>query len=228
MSSKITMAELERRLADTSAHDARVEFCEHASEAVDSSGRVLWAFGGALDMPQREGLALVCQAAGELSTATVDLYRAERWYAGAALVRQFIECEYLVYLFGQDPAHSIKWRQSTRKERLAFFKPATMCKMSNGKFRSEEYKIHCERGGHPSPMRSSLLAERTAALLGKNRYLWCDLGQHLERYWDSLILAVDALDLGRIGIIQNARSEFPRWRAKWKELDLLSTWVTIK
>src|SRR5437016_6424216 len=107
MDTEITVEELERRLADSSAHDARVEFCEHASEAIDSSGRVLWAFGCAADMPEREGLALVCQAAGELSTATVHLYRAERWYAGAALVRQFIECEYLVYLFAQDPAHSI-------------------------------------------------------------------------------------------------------------------------
>jgi hypothetical protein len=179
-------------------------------------------------MPEREGLALVSQVAGELSTATVDLYRKKRWYAGAALVRQFIECEYLVYLFAQDPAHSRKWLQSTRQQRLEFFKPASMRKMSNGKFRSEEYAIHCERGGHPSPMGSSLLAEHAATMLGKNRYLWCDLGQHLERYWDSFILAVDALDLGHVGLIRKARAEFPRWREKWRKLDLLSTWVTIK
>lgn len=226
--SEITVAEFERRVADSSAHNARVEFCEHASEAINSSGRVLWAFGCAVDMPDREGLALVSQAAGELSMATVDLYRAERWYAGAALVRQFIECEYLVYLFAQDPAHAVKWRQSTREERLDFFKPATMRTMSNGKFRSEEYASHCERGGHPSPMGSSLLAEHTATLLGKNRYLWCDLAQHLERYWDSFTLAVDALKLGHVGIVQTARAEFPSWRAKWQELDPLSTWVTIK
>src|SRR5438128_2475145 len=124
MGNEITVAELERALVDTSAHRVREEFCEQASNAVDACGRVLLAFGCGADMPEREGLALVCQAAGELSIATVALYRAERWYAGAALVRQFIECEYLVYLFAQDVGHSIKWRQSTREERLDFFKPA--------------------------------------------------------------------------------------------------------
>ncbi|MFM9995209.1 MAG: hypothetical protein ACKVU4_05345 [Phycisphaerales bacterium] len=228
MSSEITVEELKCRLADTSAHGARIEFCQQASDAIDGCGRVLWAFGAAADMPDREGLALVCQAAGELSTATVGLYREERWYAGAALVRQFIECEYLVYLFAQDRAHSVKWRQSTREERLDFFKPAAMRKLSQGKFQSDEYAIHCERGGHPSPMGSSLLAEHTWSLLGTNRYLWCDLGQHLERFWDSLMLAVDKLDLGHIAIIQTARGEFPGWRAKWKERDLLSSWVSIR
>jgi hypothetical protein len=228
MSGELTVAELERRLADTSGHGARMEFCERAADAIDACGRVLWAFGGAVDMPEREGLALVCQAAGEMATATVGLYREDHWYAGAALVRQFIECEYLVYLFGHDPAHSIKWRQSTREERLDFFKPGAMRKLSQGKFRSEEYAIHCERGGHPSPMGSSLLAEHTASLLGKNRYLWCDLGQHLERFWESFVLAVDRLNLGHIGIIQTARRDFPGWRARWKEQDLLSSWVSIK
>ena len=129
-SEEITVAELEGRLADTSAHDARVQFCEQASNAVDSCGRVLWAFGCAVDMPDRVG--------------------------------------------------------------------------------------------------SSLLAEHTTSPLGKNRYLWCDLGQQLERYGDSFVLAVDALDLGHIWIIQGARDQFPRWRAKWKELDSLSSWVSIK
>jgi hypothetical protein len=228
MSIQITAAELERWLKDTSAHAARVEFCEQTSNAVDSCGRVLWAFGCAVEIPDREGLALVCQVAGELSTAAVELYCADHWYAGAALVRQFIECEYLVYLFAQDPLHSADWRQSTREKRLDFFKPAAMRKRSQGKFQSEEYAVHCERGGHPSPMGSSLLAEHTASLLGKNRYLWCDLAQHLERFWGSFELAADTLDLGHIGIIQNARRDFPGWRARWKERDLLASWVSLR
>jgi hypothetical protein len=239
MSSEITVAELQHQLADTSAHAARVEFCERASEAVDSCGRVLWAMGCAGNMPDREGLSLACQIAGELSTATVGLYREERWYAGAALVRQFIECEYLVYLFAQDRAHAIKWRQSTREERLEFFRPGAMRKLSQGKFRSDEYAVHCEQGGHPSPMGGFLLAWKTASplaghtasWLAKNRTLriqWCDLGQHLERFWQSFVLAVDMLELGHIVIIQTARDEFPRWLAKWKERDLLSSWVSFK
>jgi hypothetical protein len=224
MSDQITAAELERWLTDTLAHAARVEFCEQTSNAVDSCGKVLWAFGCAVEVPDREGLALVCQAAGELSTATVDLYRAEHWYAGAVLLRQFIECEYLVYLFALDCSHSAKWRKSTREERLDFFRPAAMRKLTQGKFRSEEYAIHCERGGHPSPFGSSLLPEHTASLLGKNRYLWSDLAQHLERFWGSFELAVDALDLGHIGIIQSALRDFPGW----KDRDLLASWISLK
>jgi len=228
MNREIAPAELERMLEDTTAHAARVEFCQQVSQAIDSSGKVLWAFGCGVDMPDREGLALVCQAAGELSTATVSLYQAERWYAGAALVRQFIECEYLVYLFAQDPQYTIKWRQSTKEERMNFFKPANMRKMSNGKFRSEEYAIHCDRGGHPSPMGSSLLAEHTASLLGKNRYLWCDLAQHLEHYWESFTLAIDVLKLGHVGMVNQSRDSFPRWLTKWKGADLLSSCFAMK
>src|SRR6267142_946077 len=54
------------------------------------------------------------------------------------------------------------------------------------------------------------------------------LAQHLERFWSSFDRAVDTLDLGHIGIIQNARRDFPDWRVRWQELDLLSSWVSLK
>src|SRR5689334_4226559 len=48
--------------------------------------------------------AVVCMVA-ELADAAVDMAKKSRYYAVAAVVRQLIECEYLLTLFNDDLEH---------------------------------------------------------------------------------------------------------------------------
>lgn len=49
---------------------------------------------------RRRALAMVAQMGTELIGGAATLYEQEQWYAGAALVRQVIEVEYLLWLAG--------------------------------------------------------------------------------------------------------------------------------
>jgi hypothetical protein len=51
-----------------------------------------------------------------------DLIADGRHYAGAALVRQLVEVEYLAWAFETKDEESAKWLRSRREEREQFFK----------------------------------------------------------------------------------------------------------
>src|SRR6185312_12768799 len=87
---------------DDDIHDLRTIVCNTVADALQESGRRLWVFGLAIDQPHRTATALITQMGGELGKGAALLFSAKNWYAGAALVRQLVELEYLMYLFSID------------------------------------------------------------------------------------------------------------------------------
>jgi hypothetical protein len=122
------------------------------------------------------GLALVVQMGGELVSGAVALLDQHNLYAAAALVRQMVEVEYLTWAFAEDEGQAMAWVRATKQERLNMWQPRHLRARSGGRFRSTDYGGHCERGGHPTPEATMLLADhsRRAPL----EVWWLDLAQH--------------------------------------------------
>lgn len=132
---------------------------------------------------------VVCMAA-ELAEAAADMAGKKRYYAVGALVRQLIECEYLLTLFGDDLEHARRWRESTPDEVRQEFTPARMRRLTG--FADQEYWNHCATGGHPAPKGARLLEKLDPARQSwpySAAELLIDLGLHLHRVWK----AIDAL-----------------------------------
>lgn len=143
-------------------------------------------------MPFR-GLAMVASMSAELADAAVAMVAKRRYYAVGAVIRQLIECEYLLVLFNEDLDHARRWSESSPAEIRKSFSPKQMRTLT-GKFSNEEYWGHCDTGGHPAPKGARLLEK-----LDPMRRSWpvsaaelsIDLGLHLRRIWkaiDSLLV----------------------------------------
>jgi hypothetical protein len=202
--------------------------------AIDS-----WLGGGKVtDTERREefgeaftafrGVATVVCMAAELAEAAVIMAEKNRCYAVGAVIRQLIECEYLLTLFNEDPDHACRWVQSTPDEVRESFTPAKMRKLT-GAFSNEEYWDHCSTGGHPAPKGARLLEK-----LDPRRQSWpysaaemaTDLGLHLQRIWK----AVDALLVKHHARYDRVRSDQRRqaeeaW-TRWQEADPLVAALT--
>jgi len=128
-------------------------------------------------------VSLLLRIAGQLISASTDLFDDGRHYAAAALLRQLVEVEYLAWAFETRDSDAERWLRSTVEERRDFFSPAKLRKAAQGKFRSQDYGHHCEMGGHPVPRSATLLdaSEVTSQLL------LSDLLGHTGRIWDHLL-----------------------------------------
>jgi hypothetical protein len=133
-------------------------------------GRLLHAHGniigtGRIDGTSTRGngddevvaVGALLQISGELALPSVRMLSTGEHYAGAALVRQIVEVEYLMWAFASNRAEAAKWLNSTREERHRFFRPTRLRDMSNGRFKHKDYEHHCEMGGHPVPRSLSLI-----------------------------------------------------------------------
>lgn len=107
------------------------------------------------------GVATVAQIGRELSGATVDLLQAGHLYAASALTRQLVEVEYLAHAFAHDHGVAAGWLPADRKERLAFWTPAAVRKRADGAFPAEDYRRHCDLGGHPTTEERQLLPDHS-------------------------------------------------------------------
>lgn len=171
------------------------EFVEAVVGELDSLARQIWAFG--LAEGPRRALATVAQMGAELAHGAATLYAAERWYSGAALVRQIIEVEYVLFLFAEDDTEPHRWLTASPEEARGFFSAGAMRERSRGRFRAEEYSIHCENGGHPRPRGHFHLRDHLTVLTGEPLELlnpavqWIDLAQHVERMWGNYERAVN-------------------------------------
>jgi hypothetical protein len=165
-----------------------------AATELDGLAAQVWAFG--LAEGARRALAIVAQMGAELAVGASQLYDAQRWYAGAALVRQLIEVEYLLFLFATDPGEPGRWINASKDDVRSMFSPAVMRERSGGRFRSTEYSVHCEMGGHPRLQGHVLLREHNILTLPDSlealaRPLqWVDLAQHVERMWAHYVASV--------------------------------------
>jgi len=128
-------------------------------------------------------LGSVMQMCGELGVASANMLSNKEYYAGAALLRQIVEIEYLTWTFEKGHADINKWINSSDKERMKTFSPAQLRKNSKGRFLQEDYKNHCEKGGHPVPKGIPLLGGKAH---GDAQLLLVDLLLHCWRTWDQV------------------------------------------
>ena len=155
------------------------------AEELDGLAAQVWAFGMAEGA--RRGVAIVAQMGAELAVGATQLYSAHRWYAGAALVRQLIEVEYLLFLFATDDHEPERWLNASDADAKKTFSPAQMRERSAGRFLVDEYQTHCKIGGHPRVTGHLLLKEHIMPISSSPPKLfdpaiqWVDLAQHLER-----------------------------------------------
>jgi hypothetical protein len=138
------------------------------------------------------GLSLVVQIAAELTQGAIALIDEGRSYAAAALIRQLLECEYLLESFRQDFDEAKDWYRASDRELRSGFSPYRLRDI--GGFSDAEYRSHCERGGHPHPRGAYLLSiqneirkvhspENDAPVVDRNDDLWLDFAHHLQRVW---------------------------------------------
>lgn len=184
-------------LLDENAQAMRELTCRTITIGLEQTGSVFWGFGFFADLSERQALAVAAQMGAELARSAMLLFAAEASYAGSALVRQLVEIEYLMYLFSNDVKEASQWWESNARERRSLYQPAQMRRRSSNRFRDQEYRAHCEQGGHPNPRASNLLPDHMP-VFGTTRWMWVDLGQHLERLWGFFVSAAELQGLSHL------------------------------
>jgi hypothetical protein len=210
-------------LADPDSSAARIALCREVSGAFTACGNVLWAFGLPIT-PYRRALAIVGQMAGTLSCGSVSMMDDKNWYAAAALTRQLVEVEYLLFLFADDPNEASRWLSADPDQLRRWYALSAMRKRSAGRFRDGEYWSHCEIGGHPHPKAHFLLPEHFSRDEGgvsslDCTWLWVDLGQHLERGWGFFQSAVGRDGLSDVGIVAATLPRVTEALSEWHRMD---------
>lgn len=182
---------LDRRVAKM-----RKDLALHSSKVFLEVGTQLHALGHIVGSDRKEGkspfghgndevvgMSVLLRIGSQLISASAELLTEGRPYAGAALLRQIVEIEYLVWAFDSRDKDAERWLRSDRKIRESFFKPAKLREASKGRFRGKDYSFHCELGGHPVPTGSILLRNE----ISTTELLLSDLLGHVGRIWDHFI-----------------------------------------
>lgn len=194
MSKGEVAALLKRGLADDEAQTLREEVARAIPRRLSENGYRLYIHHGFDGDAAGIGFATMTEMAAELGEGAVSLFDAELWYPGAALVRQLIECGYLISLAAENRDEAEKWMRSSAKEARDHFSPGNMRNRAVRGFRKTEYEVHCGRGGHPSPAGRDLLRRRTNERPVDIRLSWSDLAQHLADLWQGFCSALPIYD----------------------------------
>jgi len=237
---------------DDEAAAARERYCDTIGEALRNVGSWLevdaWLGAGDvgeadLNEPPRPDLtrrrsfaaaALVAEISGELVCGALLLLRDGNEYAASALVRQLIECEYLLKAFRLDFAEAARWHDANDTERWDF-SPKKLRKI--GGFDDKEYANHCSTGGHPNPAGRPLMElpramgdlERkvtgTTNQLDLVRALWLDLAFHCDRTWRALVelLVAEHARFEHVGRTTKSIEAAAQSRLEWHDADALAT-----
>lgn len=181
---------------DPSVANLRTDLAEFTADIFGTVGEELQAVGHIFGTDRKNGLSpgnhgsdeivavgLLLRIAGQLISASNDLFTDGRHYAAAALLRQLVEIEYLAWAFATRDRDAERWLRSTAHERRSFFTPAKLRQAADGKFRGQDYGYHCELGGHPVPGAIALLRDDQAV----TQLLLSDLLGHAGRIWDHLL-----------------------------------------
>ena len=136
------------------------------------------------------------------------------------MIRQLIECEYLLTLFNDDIGQARLWWESTPDEVRQSFTPGKLRKLTG--FADEEYWNHCSTGGHPAPKGARLLEKLDLARQSwpySAAELLIDLGLHLQRIWKALdtFLLKHHARYERVRADQRRQAE-NAW-SRWREAD---------
>jgi hypothetical protein len=170
---------------------------------------------------------VACMAA-ELADAAVDSARKQRYYTVGALIRQLIECEYLLTLFSDDLEHARWWRESTPEEVRTEFTPKKMRRLTG--FADQEYWNHCATGGHPAPKGARLLEKLDPARQSwpySAAELLIDLGLHLRRTWRAIdaLLVKHHARYAQVRAPQRVQAE-DAW-SRWQEADPVAEALSV-
>jgi len=166
-----------------------------------------------------EGLATVVAIAGSLVSACADLLRAGNQYAAWALIRQLVEVEYLAWAFAESRRDASDWLNSDRDQRLQLWQPRHLRRVSAGRFGAEDYSVHCEFGGHPTPEARNLLPGPSQ---GQVEVGWHELCFHGDQIWEWASAALGATDIGRVAVTSAIGvKRLERARRTWRKHDKL-------
>lgn len=148
-------------VADNDAKIAREHFCGVVASELENTASWLgvdaWLGAGDMRNPSStdgEGpdadpdcrisfaaVGLVAQISSELVSGAFLLFRDGNHYSALALVRQLIECEYLLRAFRLNFTDAARWYEANDSERWDF-KPSKLRQI--GGFDHKEYADHCE------------------------------------------------------------------------------------
>lgn len=220
---------VKKAAADKAQITVRQELAKFTAETFSQVGKELHVSGHLFGTDRVKGLSpygngsdeivavsLLLRIAGELTSASADLFADGRQYAAAALLRQMVEIEYLAWAFHARDKDAERWLRCTVDERRNFFTPAKLRQAAQGKFRGQDYGHHCELGGHPVP-RSSILLQGDEEL---SQLLLSDLLGHTGRTWDHL-LDWSAGNDWAVAIHSRRETMFIRYQT-WKKVDKLA------
>jgi hypothetical protein len=209
----------------------RYELAKFSAKELEGAGTELHVVGHLIGTDRVQGsspfghgndeavaVSVLLRVAGQLVSASADLFTDGRQYAAAALLRQMVEIEYLAWAFEVRDGDGERWLRSDQQERQEFFKPSKLRAAAQGKFRGKDYGYHCELGGHPVPQAGILLGGDSAI----GQLLLSDLLGHVGRIWDHLIgWAQQNGDGGPILRRSHGMSvRFQEWKSKDQLIDL--------
>lgn len=235
----VTRDAIQKMAVDPTSVAARLSFATFTADTFKGLGEKLFVCGHILGPDRRDGVSpfghgddaviavsMLLRIGSELVSGCADLVDSGRHYAGAALVRQLVEVEYLAWAFEKNDEECRRWLRSTREERYSFFTPAKLRKAADGHFRSADYSFHCELGGHPVPGSWRLLnnAEAIGQLmlsdcLGHSTHIW----NHFLGWAKNSIVNDKAFADLVFGNDANATvAEMRHRHDEWKRLDTLT------
>lgn len=226
--------QLTAALHDPAASLARHVVARQVGQALSDVADLLFASGHLLGPDRADGaspfghgndrevgVATVAQIGGELVRSAATLTDASNLYSAMALVRQLVEVEYLLWAFGSRAAEADGWLRSSHEERIQMWQPRHLRAKSDGKFGTEDYQNHCNRGGHPTPEARFLLPGHSVRLPAEA--VWVELAQHGMSCWDHLVTAVAELEslesLGPVILERASTQELHRNRQVWEACD---------
>lgn len=134
--------------------------------------------------------------AASLQAAAVTLVDLENPYAAAALVRQLVEVEYLLWAFADNHDDAARWLAATPSERRKMWQPGHLRKRSGDRFRGLDYWLHCDYGGHPTPEGVRLLIDPASLYPGEA--MLCESLIHTAAAWRSLTTIQAGPDDGQV------------------------------
>lgn len=215
--------------SDESQRRERYELALYASKVFSTVGERLHVFGHIIGSDRKDGkspfghgsdeavgVSLLLRMAAQLVSASADLLVQGRPYAGAALLRQIVEIEYLSWAFETRDRDAERWLRSDKNERDTFFRPAKLRKAAQGRFRSQDYGYHCELGGHPVPGGTLLLNNDDST----PQLLLSDLVGHAGRIWDHFLRYAEKYEI-YVPIFREEADGMAQRFQTWKSVDRL-------
>jgi hypothetical protein len=176
-----------------------------------------------------EGLALVTVTAASLTAGIWHLAQANNMYPAHALLRQLVECEFVLWKFAQGASQSQEWLRSSPEQRRNSWKPATIYRDDNNDFRQKDYGGHCENGGHPTPVGSRMAAGIMDLTITKAN-LFSDSIGHAKDSWRHMLESVSAIDAEHEMNISDTLSEtvskFTDTWNEWSATDMFKYAIT--